>query len=78
MNTEKESAFGFLRAMVFPDRCVFCDDAIEYRSIVCKDCRRAVEPIDGKCCNTCGLPVKECDCKGKSTFYTAMTAVFRY
>ncbi len=78
MNTEKESAFGFLRAMVFPDRCVFCDDAIEYRSIVCKDCRRAVEPIDGKCCNACGLPVKECDCKGKSTFYTAMTAVFRY
>ena len=78
MDKEKESAFDFIRAMIFPDRCVFCDEPIEYRTNVCKDCRKSVTPITGDCCPLCGFPVKECDCRKRSRFYTAIAVVFRY
>lgn len=78
MKNGNESAFDFARALFFPDRCVFCDEVIEYRSSVCKDCRKEAELITDNCCPLCGFPVKLCDCRRKTRFYTAMTAVFIY
>lgn len=68
----------FLRAAVYPDRCALCDDVIEYRSKVCMNCRTNVDVIRGDRCRHCGFPLKECNCKGRSTFYGGITAPFRY
>ena len=78
MKNNNDSSFDFVRALIFPDRCVFCDDAVEYRRAVCNNCRKTVKPITGDCCPLCGVPLKLCDCGNKSTFYAAMTAVFIY
>lgn len=78
MHNENDSAVGFIRASVLPDRCVFCDTAIEYRRKVCKSCMNSVKMFTGKCCLLCGLPSEICCCDEKAVFYSAMTAVYRY
>ncbi len=78
MHSENESAFDFIRATVLPDRCVFCDNVIEYRQKICNDCRKSVKSLEVNCCPLCGLPVKNCGCNEKAVFYSAMTAVYRY
>ena len=66
------------RASIYPDRCCLCGKVIEYRTKVCKDCRKEAKIIRGDRCLACGLSKKSCSCKKKSNFYNGITAPFVY
>lgn len=67
-----------LRAFGFPDRCCLCGKVIEYKTKVCKKCRKEAKVIRGARCLSCGNTKKDCKCKGKANFYNGVAAAFRY
>lgn len=66
------------RAEIYPDRCWFCDEVIDYKTDLCPDCVENVKKISGVRCISCGMNKSDCDCKGKSRFYNGITAPYIY
>ena len=78
MVEEKYHPLDYFRSLVYPDRCALCDEPVPFRSHICTDCRRNVEVIRDDICIKCGLPEKECFCKGRSRACKGIVAPFRY
>ncbi|MBQ8209082.1 MAG: ComF family protein [Clostridia bacterium] len=66
------------RAEIYPDRCCFCFTPIDYKTEICPSCRKTVKIISGIRCMSCGMSKNDCDCKGKSNFYSGITAPYIY
>lgn len=66
------------RAVIYPDRCWFCNEVITYKTDLCPSCKVNVKKISGSRCLSCGMSKSVCRCKGKSHFYDAVTAPYMY
>lgn len=78
LNKKLISYIDRFRASIYPDRCCLCGKVIEYKTKVCKDCRKEAKTIRGDRCLACGVSKKNCSCKKKSNFYNGITAPFVY
>ena len=70
--------YDAVRALFYPDRCCFCGKVIFHRTELCPDCRREERTIEAPKCLSCGKSKKDCSCKGKSNFYSGITAPYIY
>ena len=66
------------RAVLFPDRCWFCNEVIKYKTDLCPTCKTEVKKINGNRCINCGMNKSICDCNGKSHYYNGITAPYMY
>ena len=67
-----------LLTTLYPQRCVFCGDAVKPGAFVCRDCAKSVRPIEDERCPLCARPKKRCDCRGRARFYDAAATAFVY
>ena len=64
--------------MLYPRRCVFCGGAVRPGAYVCRDCAKAVSPVEGPRCPLCAKPKDLYDCRGRARFYDEAAAAFLY
>lgn len=68
-----------LKAIIWPERCIFCDRVITYNEkSVCKSCESKLPYITGKTCAACGCEKQYCGCGGNIMYYDRFTAPFYY
>ncbi len=63
---------------LFPAHCAFCGKLTHEQSGICKDCALKLPFVEGDICIKCGRKVTDCDCKGKSNYFTAFAAPLYY
>lgn len=68
----------FLLDCFFPPACAFCGKVTELHNGICLNCTEAAIRVEPPYCEICGLNKKECQCKSKNVFYTALVAPFIY
>ncbi len=62
---------------LFPNRCEFCGEVIEFKEAVCKECE-ALPKIDLPACQYCGASKDDCSCNKRKNEYKAITAPYYY
>ncbi len=62
---------------IFPNRCEFCGDVIEFNKTVCNDCKSLPE-IELPACENCGKSKNDCDCKNRKNEYKMIVAPYYY
>ena len=77
-NTHFTYLSGFIRSVVFPDRCCFCGRAVPYTAELCRRCARDEKLIEQPACASCGRSRKHCECNGRANFYQGITAPYSY
>ena len=65
-------------SFVFPKRCPFCDNVMDFRRVECKKCADDLGKITGEVCLLCGYMKKDCFCKAHKHYYKAIIAPFYY
>ncbi len=78
IKNEISQQLDLFRAGIFPDRCCFCNEPIEYKTEICPSCREKVKKIERPRCFACGTSKKDCNCKGKANFYNGITGPYFY
>ena len=69
----------FLVSMLFPNRCIFCNEPIDPFDDYCDNCAVNVPFIKGEICTRCGAAVADCVCnKRKSVYYEKVAAPLYY
>ena len=56
-----EQIVDFLLSLIYPDRCVMCDNVIAYNQGICRKCLPLLKPIGGLRCTKCGKPIENED-----------------
>ena len=64
--------------VVFPPRCLFCDDILVGDGSVCLKCRQTVEWIGEGSCKHCGRSQEYCTCTAQKSFCDGICAVVYY
>lgn len=77
-NKKRSEKINLAASIILPDRCCLCGKPILYSSEICDECRKSAEVISYPKCSQCGKSKKDCKCKGRANFYTAVTAPFEY
>ena len=67
----------FLSAF-FPERCVFCGKVKYLENSVCVHCAQNAERIEKPVCPKCGRGVKNCDCRRRERYFSALCAPFYF
>ena len=69
----------YLVSMLFPNRCIFCNEPIDPFDDYCDNCAVNVPFIKGEICTRCGAAVADCVCnKRKSVYYEKVAAPLYY
>lgn len=68
----------FLACLIFPERCIFCNEVIEPLRLCCEACRGAIVPIRPPICRLCGCNEEDCECSGHRHAYDGVVAPFYY
>lgn len=63
-------------AWLFPERCIFCDEAIPALTLCCDRCRSDIEVIHPPLCVFCGMSKTDCSCKRHRHRYDRIAAPF--
>ncbi len=63
---------------LYPQRCRFCNNVIDFRREMCHTCKNTLQRIEGNICKFCGMDVTLCDCGQKKHFYKYICAPFYY
>lgn len=71
-------ATDFLSSMFFTKRCKFCEKVIDFREIVCDECKETIPVITNETCNKCGCENDLCQCGEKAKFYESICAPYYY
>lgn len=67
-----------LLCAVFPRRCPYCGTVLSPQEYCCADCLQNLPKIEQPICPLCGHSKKDCACKKKKGYYSAVTAPFYY
>lgn len=73
-----------LLELVYPERCIVCREVIEFRSNkwLCPECKDKFEPISGKTCKICGVPLHANDicmtCRERKNYFKRAFCVYEY
>ncbi|MGN1124020.1 MAG: ComF family protein, partial [Eubacterium sp.] len=62
---------------LFPNRCEFCGEVIEFKETVCEECKNLPE-IDLPACPYCGASKEDCNCNKRKNEYKAIVAPYYY
>ncbi len=65
-----------LAAVVFPERCIFCNDTIPPLTLSCDTCRAQVHPIAPPLCAFCGMNREHCECRHHRHRFDRIVAPF--
>lgn len=66
-----------LKNLIFTRRCIICGQVCDIRRELCRECEESPYRIEGEICEKCGVPKKDCICKG-APFYMSVCAPFFY
>lgn len=80
-----QSKMQKLAALLYPPRCVVCDEALVYAGRgVCPECRKKLRYVGGAVCMRCGKPMREqstvyCeDCRENEHYFLGGRALYTY
>lgn len=65
-------------AVLFPERCAFCDRVVYAGIAVCDTCKNELPRQERPLCLRCGLSQSVCTCKSTATVLDGVCAPFRY
>lgn len=69
----------FASSILFPNRCIFCNEPIDPFADYCESCGKSVPFIKGEICTHCGAAIDDCECnKKKSVYYDKVAAPLYY
>ena len=80
LNKAKESVLE----LIFPNRCICCDEILEYNTHpwLCPACFEKVKPITGRVCQICGVPIISndicVDCRDKKIYFKKAYCAYQY
>ncbi len=67
------------KAVVWPQRCIFCNEAIfDSKKRTCESCKNALPYVKGEICSGCGRERKECTCSSSTMYYDKAAAPFYF
>lgn len=79
MNMKSDYIFELLLELLFPNRCIFCDELTFPFQNTCDLCLDTLPKISNEICLNCGNDKKYCKCnKSKSNFYEGIFSPFYY
>lgn len=67
-----------LLCVLFPERCIFCNEVIEPLQLCCEHCRQSISTVRPPICPFCGAAKKECSCGKNRHAYDRVMAPFYY
>ncbi|NMP37821.1 MAG: ComF family protein [Clostridiales bacterium] len=67
-----------LLSIIFPKRCRFCGEVIDYRFEVCSDCAQNTGAVLPPVCLLCGENEAECTCRKHKNAYKAVISPYYY
>ncbi|MBQ9603775.1 MAG: ComF family protein [Firmicutes bacterium] len=73
-----------LSELVYPNKCISCREVIEFHTDkwLCPKCKDKFEPISGKTCKICGIPLHANDicmtCRDRKTYFKRAFCVYEY
>ncbi len=75
----KSTLVQALKAVFWPQRCIFCDELIfDNRKNSCDNCLENLPYVKGKICYKCGREKNECTCSSHSMFFDRAIAPFYF
>lgn len=74
LKSKLELCKAYLLDIVFPNRCPFCEDFIEWDKCVCDSCRTDIQPAIERICHKCGK--YPCCCDGRKSYDEVYAALF--
>ena len=69
---------NFISSLFFPKRCKFCESVIDFREIICEECKNNIPAITKKICTKCGCESDLCNCGKKAKYYESVCAPYYY
>jgi|LSQX01.1.fsa_nt_gb ComF family protein len=67
-----------LISIIFPKRCRFCGEVIDFHFDVCEDCAENTGAILPPVCLMCGENEADCTCRGHKNAYKAIVSPYYY
>ena len=69
----------YLRCMIYPNRCIFCNEIMQPGKSICDRCFEKLPWIRGETCPECGSLKEDCQCeKRHGSYYESSASVFYY
>ncbi len=76
--------YKMIKDLLFPPRCVICDEVVPIGEMICGNCRRYIKPIEEPRCMRCGKKIEDeteeycLDCSRKNRGYIKGYPCFDY
>ncbi len=70
--------FNRLKWLIFPHRCIWCDEIVKYGETECENCRNKVKFIKNETCSVCGRDIENCSCGNLKYCFLRNISCFYY
>ncbi len=67
---------NYIKRLIFPNRCPFCDEVISFSECLCKSCNDELDYIDKGICAACGK--EKCECHSFGFYYKKAIVPLEY
>lgn len=73
-----KEVYNRFKWLLFPHRCMWCNEVVEYGILTCENCKDKVKFIGDDVCDVCGRDIENCSCRGEKYYFSRSASCFYY